>query len=227
MSLEEKDNIYVLEEESNDIDDSPVNFAAYKDEEREDLQDNDQRENISCFGILFRIMFNPVEGWKSLRRSKVSVENLQSGCFYPLLAFLAVSNFASFFYSIDISLAQVVSKAIVAFVAFFFGYFCIQMILTWLLPDEVVKLFDNKYGKEFIIIGLSTLALFFSLTEILPMLWPILIFLPIWTIYILFKGIRFFKFPQNQEMKFFILVSTAVIGVPLIIDWALDSLLPY
>ena len=230
MSIEDNDNLYVLEEEltEEEKDDTPLNYAAYSDEERleKEKEESQEIEKKSPFGLLFHIMFNPVEGWKALRRCNCSVEDLQRNCFYPLLAILALSQFADYFYSVNADLSSLVSQAVVAFVAFFFGYFCIKMVLSWVLPKEVSQKFDNKFGCQYLIIALSTLALFSIITELLPMLWPVLIFLPIWTFYIMFKGIRFFKFAQNYEMKFFVWASVAVVGIPYAIDWGLNMILP-
>lgn len=233
MSIEDNDNLYILKEEENEReeqqDESPLNFAAYTDEEREEEESEpiEKGKERSVIGMMFRIMFNPVEGWKSLRRSKADVEKFQSGCFYPLLALLAVSTFADFFYSVDVSLSHVVTQAVVTFVAFFFGYFCIQMLLMWILPKDMTEKFDSEYGKKYLIISLSSLAFFGIFTNLLPMLWPILIFLPIWTLYFMFKGVRFFHFAPNQEMKFYIYAAVSVIGMPVLIDWVLNKVMPY
>lgn len=226
MLPEDNDNLYILEED--DKEKSPLNFAAYEDEEREkDAKGAVDEKRRSPLGLLFQIMFNPVEGWKKLRRSGIKVEELQSGCFYPLLAILALSYFAEFIYSVNVSLSQIITQAVVAFVAFFFGFFCVQMVLSWLLSKDIAKEFEEKFGKEYTMIAMSTLALFSSITNLLPMLWPILIFLPIWTLYLMFKGVRFFKLSQKEEMKFFVLSGASVIGVPILIDWALNAVLPY
>ena len=227
MSIEDNENIYIIEEEK-EIDNSPMNFAAYNKEEEDVEEDFKERKSRkTTFALLFKIMFNPVEGWKSLRRSRNNIESLQGGCFYPILALLAVSHFAEFFYSVNATLSSVMTQAVVTFVAFFFSFFCIQLILSWVMPKELISAFDNTYGKEYILISLSTLALFSIITNILPMLWPILIFLPIWTLYIMFKGVRFFKLPEKYEMKFFVVSSASVIGMPLLIDWILNTILPY
>ena len=231
MSVEDNERFYVLDEEDKDIDDSPLNFAAYNLEERDESEEVVANEKDikkrSPFGILLYIMFNPVEGWKKLRRSKYNVEAWQANCFYPLLAILAISKFAVFFYSVNATVSQVISESVISFVAFFFGYFSIPVVMSWLLPKEMTENFEERFGKEFILVALSTLALFSILTNLLPMLWPVLIFLPIWTLYLMFKGIRFFKFPKKEENKFFVISGVAVIGVPLLIDWALNEILPY
>lgn len=234
MNNENYDNYYILEED----DDSPKNFAAYTDAERSvsEEEENSQgsmaphekvEKEKSPIILLLHILFNPIEGWKSLRRAKLSIEQIQGRCFYPILAILAVSKFAEFFYSVNVNLQEVITEAIIAFVAYFFGYFCCLKTLCWMLPQQMEQKFNTKFGKDFLIISLSSLALFSIFTEILPMIWPILIFLPIWTLYILFKGVRFFKFAPREEMKFFVLAAACVIGMPILIDWILNTLLPY
>lgn len=233
MSIEDNDNFYVLNEEDieKEPDETPLNYAAYRDEDLEDEDVDDievEKERKSHpFLLMLNIMINPVEGWKKLRRNKIKAETLQSGCFYPLLAILAASKFVDFFYSVNATLSQVITEGIVVFVSFFFGYFSIPIILSWVLPRDMVEKFEIRFGKEYLLISLSTLALFSIFTELLPMIWPILIFLPIWTLYIMYKGTRFFHFQQNQEMRFFILAGASVIGVPLLIDWVLTTILPY
>ena len=235
MSVEDNDNLYIIEEEkgketdnsSDNLENSPLNYAAYHEIEDEAEEIADKTEKVrSPFSFLIKIMFNPVEGWKSLRRSGLSIDSFQSGCFYPLLALMAISKFVDLFYTVDTNISQIITKAVISFVAFFFGNFCIQMVMSWILPKEMAQKFEEKFGKEFTLVALSTLVLFSILTNILPMIWPILIFLPIWTLYIMFKGVRFFKFPVEKEMKFFILVSCAMIGIPSVIEWALYSIIP-
>lgn len=232
MTVDENDNFYVMDDEEEniyDIDDSPRNFASYDDEEREELMEEEEQksERKNVFGLLLKIMFNPVEGWKTLRRGKINIEKLQSGCFYPLLAILAISKFSEYIYSVNVNLKQVITDSVVSFVSFFFSYFCVPMALAWFLPKATKEKMDETYMKGYILVALSTLVLFSIVTNLLPMLWPILIFLPIWTLYLMFKGVRFFKFPQNLELRFYIVSGAAVIGMPLVIDWVLTTIMPY
>lgn len=227
--MEDKDNLYILDEEENDLDENPLNYAVYTDEERAAEQQEEEKsgKHINSFGLMLKIMFSPVEGWKALRRSGKTIEALQGSLFYPLLAILAACKFTDYFYSVDVSLQTVLTGAVVEFVSFFFGYFCVQMVLSMFLSKELKDKFESKFGVSYILVSMSTLVLFSIFTEILPMLWPILIFLPIWTLYIMFKGVRFFKFPQQKEMRFYILAGAAVVGMPVLIRWILSNLLPY
>ncbi|MCH5228520.1 MAG: hypothetical protein J1F12_00815 [Muribaculaceae bacterium] len=226
MSIEDSDNLYVLEEEEKEVDTSPYNYASYGREEIEESVKEEEKK-ASAFGLLIRIMFNPVEGWKKLRRSGLSIEKLQSGCFYPLLSLLAISKFADYFYSVDVNLSKVVTESVVAFVSFFFGYFCIEKIMTLLLSKEPEEKVKEDFGKGYILISLSSLVIFSVITDLLPMIWPILIFLPIWTLYLMYKGVRFFLLPHKSEGKFYVVMGASAIGVPLLIEWILTTILPY
>lgn len=227
MSFEDNDNIYVLEEETEE-DKSPLNFAAYNDEDREEtIEEQQVGEAGSAIGLLFRIMVNPVEGWKRLRRSGLSVEKLQAGCFYPILALLSVSTFAEYFYSVSVNLSELVTQAVVAFVAYFFGYFCVMMVMNWIFPKEMAEKIESTFGKAYFIISMSSLVLFTIVTNLLPMIWPILIFLPVWTFYFMFKGVRFFHFPREKETRFYVIAVVAAVGMPLLIDRVLNAILPY
>ena len=228
MSEKDNDNIYILEDEEREEDNSPLNFAVVDgDGENEDEKEKTREKDKSALASLFKVMFNPVEGWKKIRRSRLTIENIQAGCFYPLLAILAVSKFADYFYSVDVSLSQLITESIVACVSYFFGFFCVVMLINWLMPKEVTDNFEKGYGKQYIMVGMSSLVLFSIVTNILPMLWPILIFLPIWTLYFMFKGVRFFKLPAKVELKFYLLASAGVIGLPLLVEWGLNEILPY
>lgn len=228
MTEEREDNIYVYHEDDRDTDDSPYNYAAQHPEEETEIQEeSEKRKQLTPFSLLIKVMFNPVEGWKNLRRGKFEVQELQSGCFYPLLSLLALSNFADYFYSVDVTISQIITKAVISFVSFFFGYFSIIVLLKTFLPKNVADYFNQRFGQDFVILSLSTMAIFSIVINLLPMLWPILIFLPLWTIYIMYKGSKFFKMNENQTIKSVVWIFGSVIGVPVLIDWILNTLLPY
>ncbi|MCH5238116.1 MAG: hypothetical protein J1E95_10020 [Muribaculaceae bacterium] len=220
----EDDNIYIYREE-NDPDDTPENYSSETNQKDEEINENPGKCKYP-FRLMLKVMFAPVQGWKTLRREAATPEFFQTGCFYPLLALLALSQFADFFYSSRITLSSVITAGVIAFVSYFFGYFSVLSFLRIVFPKEIGEYFENNYGKVYIMLSMSTLVLFSIFTNLLPMLWPVLIFLPLWTIYIMYRGIRFFKLPESYTLKFTIFSCVSVIGFPLLIDWALNALLP-
>lgn len=250
---QENDNIYVYPEEEDDNFDSSDYDEFAPDREDEEYTDResfysdldksgpnysqaervaddtkasgDGKRDKSAFLMMLKVLFNPIEGWKSIRRYKLTAEECQRGCYYPLLAFLAISKFAAFIHTPRVALNEVVVDAVTAFVSFFFGYFCIMILLNILMPERVKESVKSEFGKVFVITSLSTLCLFFSVLDIFPMLWAVLIFLPLWTIYVICRGVRFFKFPDNKQISCTAIICLLIVGVPCVLDWLLAKVL--
>lgn len=72
---------------------------------------------------MLKVMLSPIEGWKSVRRAKITSEMAQRGCFYPLLAVLALSKFVVMAYYPSLSLANAMIDAVSSFVSFFLWIF--------------------------------------------------------------------------------------------------------
>lgn len=58
------------------------------------------------------------------------------------------------------------------------------------------------------------------------MLWAVLIFLPVWTIYSECRGARFFKFPDNRRMTYTGLMCVLTVGIPYALAQLLQEILP-
>lgn len=222
-------------EEANeaDIDKSATNFAHYSAEDIEKAKNGANTANgrekgggVSVFGLLLKTMFNPVEGWKAIRRLHITPDEAQKECFYPLLAVYSISKFAILAYSAKANLSEVVVDAVTSFVSFFFGYFLIVMTLRHILTKSVAEVFDTDFGKTMVVISLSSLCLFFILTELLPMLWAILIFLPLWTVYMICRATKFFKIPEDRHLLTLGLLNLIIIGMPTILEWVFTEILP-
>lgn len=214
-----------------DPDSSATNFSQYSEEDirnsKKETSDNNNRNGgVSVFGLLLKTMFNPVEGWKSIRRHKITPEEAQKECFYPLLALYSLSKFAILAYSARADLSEVVVDAVTSFVSFFFGYFLIVMLLRHVLPKQVAEEFDTDFGKTLVVISLSSLCLFFILTELLPMLWAVLIFLPLWTVYMICRSTKFFKIPEDRQIMTVGLMNLIIIGMPTLLEWVFSEILP-
>lgn len=236
---DEEDNLYIYQEDekespfTDDLDDSPLNFSQSDEEEErafgnvDDHQGNDNLKRMkSPFLMMLKILSNPVEGWKDIRRANLTVEDAQQKCFYPLLAIMAICKFAGLYYSPSSTLTDLTVEALTSFVGLFAGYFCIILLLKLLLPGKGGEIFDTDFGKVFVIMSLSTLSLFFALTELLQMLWAILIFLPLWTVYSVCKGIRFLNFPEDRTVRSTTILCLLIVGVPELIQWGLEEVLP-
>ncbi len=175
--------------------------------------------------LMLFMMINPVEGWKRIRRSKLKPEEVASGCFYPLTALASASVFIQLLYGNNDNVTELVVQALTVFISFFFGYFLVSLLEKNLLPKSCREKAESPFGREFVMYLMSTLTLFFTLATLLPMIWEICVFLPLWTVYLASKGVRFFKFEERRINLVTALICIFVVAAPIAIYMIFSDIL--
>ena len=249
MKDEENDSVYNIEEEISDNggeyvlagndDNSESCEYVIADEEQwhiggEEYEDNDAEawngsvnaSKPSVFGLLIKVLSDPVDGWKALKRCKYSVDSVAAGCFYPLIGLAAVSEYTALFYEADVTFSSLLVPAIITFITFFFGYFSVLLSGELLLPKEARKILHTYYGKEYVMLNISTLTVFYILFRLLPLAGPIFAFLPLWTIYVACKGVKLFRVSKENEARTCGMLSFLIVGCPVFWNWVFNEFLP-
>lgn len=202
-----------------------------EDEEGDNEEYGDRGENgggksYPTIRLLFEMMINPIEGWKKIRRTKSTPEETARGCFYPILAIAAASCFMECIYNSATTLSMAMIEAVKIFVSLFFGNFLALTFVKMLMPKDQKKIADTVFGKKYMMYLLSTLGLFWTLFELLPMIGPVLSFTPLWTIYLAMRGARFFRFPEEKSSMLTAVMCGIVVAAPYVVFWVFDMLLP-
>lgn len=238
---EEEEPLYKIDDYL-DRDPAPADDGDSPEEEEEEEEHSDEEEETdagaeeaapsdaaksrpSPLGILLKTMMTPVEGWKALKRARFSTDAFASGCFYPLVAVTALSEATSMFYEANVTVADWLTDGIIAFVTFFFGYFTALLAGGLILPRRSRELMHKDIGRQLVMLSMSTLAIFWTLIQIAPMLEPVLVFLPIWTIYLIYKGVRVLRVPEDTATSTTGILCMLVIGCPLLWNWILTEVL--
>lgn len=220
-------------------DDSGVDDPEHLDEDDEDYDDDceedddaagrqdaaGERKQLSPFSLLLKTMFTPVEGWKALKRARIPTDQFASRCFYPLIALAAVSEISKVFYEANVSIADWAVDGLGTFITFFFGYFTVILAAGIILPPRARDLVKKDIGRQFVMLTMSTLAVFWILIQVMPMFEPVLVFLPLWTIYLIYKGIRVLRVPSEVENSTTGLMCMLIIGVPIFWNWLMAEVL--
>lgn len=223
---DEENEIYEHDDEySLEDDEDPDDEEEEGSEKAAEDNKTKKERHTPAWKLLLEMMINPVEGWKRIRRSKNSVEDVSRECFYPLIGIAAASCFLECLWKHSISLNIATINALKTFVAFFFGYFLVLMLIKIFFPKAIKSISESDYGKKFVMYNLSTLALFYILYGCLPMIGPILVFLPIWTIYLILRGSGFFVFPSEKASLLRTLLCVFIIGTPIAVYWIIDLFL--
>jgi len=185
-----------------------------------------RRGQMSPLLLMFKVLLNPVEGWKSLNRYKgYTPEVIAKKCFFPLAGITALSCFSDLVYGFGVTLEQVILSGLKTFVTFFLAYYGVIFTGRVLLGEEVGKRLDDRYGRGLVMLALSTLALFFAAMHLLPMLEPVLVFLPLWTIYTVTRGVKYLRVPERRSTIVTTVIAALIIGMPILVDWVFGKLL--
>lgn len=210
MDKDEDENLYSLDGDED-------KFYEEDDEEESERGDRNLPENP--FSAMISIMLNPVEGWKNLKRARFSSDQTFMSTFLPLITLSSLLKIAAFFYDSRVTLGDVLTSSLISFISFFFGFYIIFILAGIVLPSSCKGPMKSTLGKIFILINLSTLALFYAVGELLPMLEPVLVFLPLWTLYLISRGVRILRLPKDKETSVAVWMSILIVGIPMSCAW--------
>lgn len=175
---------------------------------------------------ILEILLNPVNGWKRFHTLKQKPGYVAMHSLFPVALLAGLSEFSALIFDGRESVAALFKSSLITFLAFFFGYFLIRTAADFLLPSDARKIIRTDKGRNFLLVVVTTLAFFSALPNFLPMLEPILVFLPLWTLYIIFRGMKALRIGKDKETITATILCILVIGIPLLCSRILDDILP-
>lgn len=187
---------------------------------------SDPKKHPHIFLLLLEVMSNPPTGWKRFAQARMKPETVQRDLFYPLCALVAACQFVEFFYDTEAVLSKVLTAAIEAFISIFFSYFIVMIASRVLMPKSARPRMATDFSKVFVLVALSSLCIFYALYELLPMLEPVLVFLPLWTVYIVCQGAKFLRFPTDKSTTSLSVLCLLIVGIPICLGYILHRILP-
>lgn len=205
-------------------------FGDYYDPEDDepDAPDPDaeyQKQSGGVWSMLFTTMVNPVNGWKAFRRSKITSNALTLKLLLPCCAAAGLSEYFSLIYDPLVGLGATTITAIVTFFLYFASYYLAQLLARIFLPKVMKGLPSTRYGEILAMVGISTLALFHVPVSIFWYLNELLVFLPLWTIYLIFKGMKFVKMEEGKSTYTIGVECVAILCAPLLLEYIFSFIL--
>lgn len=199
---------------------------ALNEGEEEEEEPGKKPEKASPLIMTVKLMLRPVQGWKNLKQSRYTPPEYAWQCFYPLTALAAVGQFANLIYSPDITLREVLIEMVVIFMALLIGNYGTLSLLDIIMKAPLRKRFRNDFSKVFVMAVTSTLSIAIFLWELIPLLSPIFVFLPIYSIYLIVRGVKFIRIPKERQTRVISTLSILIIGIPLLLYIFFNDILP-
>lgn len=198
------------------------------EDEEEDEIEKPAEPRYTMWTIVPRIMVTPTSGWAMAKNNGPSPELAIIRFFLPLCIITGVSVYFNLLYPRQSgvlndknALTTLLVNAVIQFCSFFIGYYLALVMAKVFLPKDTRQLPHTPYGKLLIMTGVATLAFFHILFEALPMFDSILVFLPLWTIFILFKGMEYGKIKSDKSILAIGVICVVTIASPTMIEWIL------
>lgn len=182
--------------------------------------------NVHPIWRFLYLLVAPISGWKRIKNAGYSPDYYARNLFFPLLALMALLQFLSLIYNSEATLARTLQVAICLFVAGFAGYYSVIVLARTFLPIEARVKMESRFGKIYVMTCLSTLILCMIVFESIPGIGTIFIVAPIYCTYLMVKGIRFLRVPENEITPVTILLLLLILGAPMAIFLMLELLMP-
>lgn len=200
------------------------NYENYKLEDDDDEAVTARRKTL--WSLMPQVMIMPTAGWEKVKNEGPSPEIASIRFLMPMSLLSGASAFFSYIYP-DSSLQDegrftvLLVNAVIAFCSFFLGYYVALVMMKVFLPKDSRWLPSSDFGKLMTMTGIGTLAFFHIIFEAFPMLDFILVFLPLWTIFLIFRGILVADLHSDKQILAISMACLVIIASPTLIEWVL------
>ena len=181
----------------------------------------DSERRLTMWEIAPKIMIMPSVGWSLVMSRGPRPEIAVIRFLLPLCLLAAGSEFFSLLYHPDLGFTNVLVQSVITFTSYFLGYYIALVLSKLFLPKDAREFPATTFGKLLIMMGVGSLAFFLILIKVLPMIDFILEFLPVWSVYIIYKGMSMLVVSREKQLLSIGIVSIIVICSPLIVEWIL------
>lgn len=199
------------------------NFEEYSIEDEEEQTTLTLPQLWRC--ILLAILL-PASGWSALKKTGGKPERGITAFLLPVCILAALSTLFRLVYDKSSDVTDILIGIVVTFFSFFLGYFIVILIAKLFFPAHEKNFPSSDYGRWLSLTCIGTLALIYILSQALPMFDFIIEFFPLWTVYMLYKGMELAGLDRNKSTYDLGVMCVAVISSPFIINWFLSILNP-
>lgn len=177
---------------------------------------------------ILQLVLRPANGWEDVaadsEAAATEAARVYKADFIPLIGICSASALVRILYGTDFLGAF--AQGLVMFVALFLSYY----IACWVLASWMPRLTgeqaeDTGRYQLMVIYTLSIIALVCLLANIVKVRLAILDFLPLYAVFVLWKGCRFAGVRQEKEGLFMLLSTACIIGSFYILSFIFNSLI--
>ena len=170
---------------------------------------------------VFYLIISPLAGWKKIKGNPATPETFAQKMFYPLIALCSALSFYGMIFNPELSVSSALQKAVIIFMTWFISYFIITLSVKITIGKEA-----TPFIKKFVMSSLSTLIFFYIIYELIPQIEPLIVFTPLYTMYIIFRGAKYIGLEKGKETQSIVALCALILGIPLFLSWIFVKMMP-
>lgn len=171
--------------------------------------------------LLFQIILSPARGWEDVDEAlldrRLNVRSCYLGGFLPLIITVSLAAFVRMAYTGGPDFLSALARCIVDFISLFLSYHLSIYVISSLMPRFIDPDYED-YGRDQRRLALTSMmsvafiGLVFLVGNLIKVRVAILDFVPLYAVFIIWKGCRFLGISARQEGLYMIVSSAAILG---------------
>lgn len=173
-----------------------------------------------------QLVLAPVKGWEDVSADGFESADLLKRGLIPLMGIAALTVFLRLIYVTDASVIDTIQISIVTFLKFFATYYLAAFVFTLYLPTCIDGAVSLNKCQTFIVYGVTLLVVVDIIANCIPVELAILFLMPIYVLYILWRGIRYMNISFNGVGTFILMIVFSILLPPYMLQYLFDLVLP-
>ena len=174
-------------------------------------------------GNIIQLIISPASGWEDIaaddrrtdgRRGLTDIRKVYLGSVLPLIAVCAATYFLRMLYTGGPDFLQALQQTIIQFFSLFLSYHIAIYVFSLALPRlmSIDEQPDPRRSALLIMHCISVIALVFLLGNLIKVNVALIQFLPIYVIFIIWKGATYMGVPDRNLGLYMIMASATILG---------------
>lgn len=175
---------------------------------------------------MLQLVLAPVKGWEDVEADNFSGRDLLVKGFIPFIVLTSLTVLLRLAYHPDIHIAGALQQMVVCFIKYFVSYYLTVFLFTLYLPTCIEGEISMKKCHTFIVYGVGLLAAVNIIQNCIPVELALSFLMPIYVLYIMWRGLRYMHISFNGIGTFILLVIFALIAPPYALQYLFNFILP-
>lgn len=176
---------------------------------------------------IIQLFISPVKGWEDVSAAGIAPSELTRRGLYPLLGILALTSIIRLLYhQYDYTLVEALQNAIINFTVYFVTPFIAGAAFSSFMPRFSGVANTEFKNQSFIIFSVALLTIINIASNLLPVDHVITMILPLYVIFVMFRGIRYLDVEQNKAGYFMFLAVATIMAPPFVLSFLFKIIMP-